>query len=106
MSSKIDPASPDAVGARAGSTPVAPAPAAGRGRDPVPASAPADSIKLTGEAVSLQRLERALRNGGTTFDAQRVEQVRSALAAGTYKIDSAAIAGKLVELERLLSKQG
>ena len=39
------------------------------------------------------------------FDAAKVESLRSAIASGTYKIDTSAIAGKLVDLERMLAQQ-
>ena len=103
MSHKIDSVSPEALTGRAAGGVTAPG-STGRGRETVPAAPETDSVKLTGAAVSLQRLERALQ-GGTAFDAAKVESVRSALAAGTYKIDATAIAGKLVELERMIAKQ-
>lgn len=104
MSHKIDSLSPEALTGRAAGS-VSPSGSSGRTRDAVPAAAATDSVQLTGAAVSLQRLERALQ-GGTAYDAVKVEAVRSAIAAGTYKIDSSAVAGKLVELERMLAKQG
>lgn len=103
MSHKIDSLSPEALTGRATGGVTAPG-SSGRSRDPVPATPASDSVKLSGTAASLQRLERALQ-GGTAFDAAKVERVRSALAAGTFKIDSQAVAGKLVELERMIAKQ-
>lgn len=104
MSQKIDSINAEPLAGRA-TAGVTPSGASGRTRDAVPAAPATDSVMLTGAAVSLQRLERALQ-GGTAFDAAKVESVRSALAAGTYKINSPAIAGKLVELERMLARQG
>ena len=103
MSHKIDSLSPEALTGRAAGAVTAPG-SSGRARDAVPAAPESDSVKLSGAAASLQRLERSLQ-GGSAFDAAKVESVRSALAAGTYKIDSQAIAGKLVELERMIAKQ-
>lgn len=41
----------------------------------------------------------------TPFDPARVAAVRAALAAGTYRVDAAAIAGRLLEVEgRLLGR--
>lgn len=67
-----------------------------------PASVPeGDSVKFTGSAHQLHKLEQELRSS-EAFDATKVEAIRSALAAGNYKIDSGAIAHKLIELERML----
>lgn len=105
MSNKIDSLSPEAVtGGRAAGA-VSTAGSTARSKEAVPAAPESDSVKLTGAAVSLQRLESSLK-GGESFDAAKVERVRSAIAAGTFKVDPQAIAGKLVELERSLAKQG
>lgn len=103
MSHKIDSVSPEAITGRSAGAVQAPG-SSGRTREAVPATPDTDSVKLSGAAASLQRLEKSLQ-GGSAFDAAKVESVRSALAAGTYKIDASVIAGKLVELERMLAKQ-
>lgn len=66
---------------------------------PVAETAAADSVSLTGEAASLQALERQMTST-PVMDMDKVNAVRSALAAGTYKIDAAQIASRMVALDR------
>lgn len=73
----------------------------GRKSDAVTSAPEGDSVKFTGSAHQLHRLEQELR-GSEAFDVKKVESVRNALAAGNYKIDSNAIAHKLIDLERML----
>jgi len=58
-------------------------------------SAPDDSVKLTDSARALQQASST----GSPVDTARVDQIRQALANGTYKIDANAIAGKLTSME-------
>lgn len=102
MSTKIDSLTLDPAARGTGGV-SSPASVSGRGRDEPAAVESTDRVQLTATAQSLQRLERELREG-EAFDAARVEQVRAALAAGTYKVDADTIAGKLIELERMLGR--
>jgi negative regulator of flagellin synthesis FlgM len=68
---------------------------------PVEASASGDSLRLTGEAASLQAMQREL-SSASAVDAARVQSIREALQAGTYKIDAEAIAGRMLDLESQL----
>lgn len=100
MSQKIEGTPPAAVrstgpiGGR-----VAPA-GADRSR-PVEASAGGDSLRLTGEAASLQAVQRELSTA-PAIDNARVQAVREALQAGTYTVNAGAIADGMLSLERQL----
>lgn len=64
------------------------------------ASTSDDQLKLTDSALALQK---AARPGDTaSIDSQRVEQVRKALADGSYKIDAGRIADRMLALEQQL----
>ena len=59
-----------------------------------------DQLKLTDSALALQE---AARPGDTAaVDPQRVEQVRTALADGSYKVDAGNIADRMLAFERQL----
>jgi len=103
VSPKIDSLNLNPAAARGAGAVSAPAGGSGRERDEAAAVPAADRVELTSTAQSLQRMEQALR-GGEAYDAGRVEQVRAAMAAGTYKIDADAVAGSLIELERMLGR--
>ncbi|MGN6223279.1 flagellar biosynthesis anti-sigma factor FlgM [Pseudoxanthomonas beigongshangi] len=70
---------------------------------PVEASAGGDSLRLTGEATSLQALQREL-SSASAVDTARVQQIRDALQAGTYQINAEAIADGMLSLERQLGR--
>jgi len=65
---------------------------------PVEAAA---SLRLTGEATSLQTLQREL-SSAPAIDAGRVQAVREALQNGSYKINPDAIASRMLELDQQL----
>ncbi|WP_101927713.1 MULTISPECIES: flagellar biosynthesis anti-sigma factor FlgM [Luteimonas] len=101
MTQKIDGFQAPAV---RGTSPLSPAqtPRAGEARDkPVEAAAAGDSLRLTGEAASLQALQRDMSTG-PAVDEARVQAVRDALAAGTYRIDPGAIAAGMLDLDAQL----
>ncbi len=63
-----------------------------------------DQLKLTDSALALQE---AARPGDTAaVDPQRVEQVRKALADGSYKIDASRIADRMLAFEQQLGGTG
>ncbi|SFR87193.1 anti-sigma-28 factor, FlgM family [Dyella sp. OK004] len=66
-----------------------------------PAAAADDSIKLTDSARALH--EAAKTGADSGIDTKRVEQVRQALANGSYKIDAGRIADGLLSLEGQIS---
>jgi negative regulator of flagellin synthesis FlgM len=60
-----------------------------------------DSLRLTGEATSLQALQRELSTA-PAIDAGRVQAVRESLQNGTYKINPDAIASRMLDLDQQL----
>lgn len=77
------------------------APAGGERSRPVEASEAGDSLRLTGEAASLQAMQREL-SSASAVDNNRVQAVREALQAGTYQVNAEAIADGMLSLERQL----
>ncbi len=69
--------------------------------EPVQAAPGGDSLRLTGEAASLQTMQREL-SSASAIDTARVQSIRQALEAGTYKVDAQAIADRMLDLERQL----
>ncbi len=101
MSQKIEGQIPPTAAVRSAST-AGRVQAAGTDRsEPVQASAGGDSLRLTGEAASLQTMQREL-SSASAVDTARVQSIRQALEAGTYKIDAQAIADRMIDLERQL----
>ena len=75
---------------------------AGTERSPsVGATAASDSLRLTGEAEGLQALERQLATPAG-IDMAKVQAVRAAIADGSYRIDAAQIASRMIDLDRQL----
>jgi negative regulator of flagellin synthesis FlgM len=68
---------------------------------PVDATRAADSLRLTGEATSLQALQREL-SVAPAIDQARVAEVKQALESGTYRIDPAKIAERMLDLDKQL----
>jgi negative regulator of flagellin synthesis FlgM len=60
-----------------------------------------DSLRLTGEATSLQAMQRELSTA-PAIDAARVQAVRESLQNGTYAINPDAIASRMLELDQQL----
>jgi negative regulator of flagellin synthesis FlgM len=58
-------------------------------------------VKLTGSAVQLAALEKALARV-PDVNLERVQQLRTEVESGAYKVDSQRIAAKLLQLERAL----
>lgn len=103
MTTKIDGLPPAARPAEAVAT-AATARAGANRSEPIGASAATDNMRLTGEAAGLQVLERELGAAPAGIDVARVNQVRAALADGSYRIDPQEIANRLLALERELSR--
>lgn len=70
---------------------------------PVSAAAPVDAVHLSADTTSLQSLSDS-SGAGASVDHAKVDAVRSAIAAGTYKVDPQKIAGRMLQLEQDLSK--
>jgi len=67
----------------------------------VEAAAGGDSLRLTGEAASLQVLQRDLA-ARPAFDEARVAALRESIGSGSYKIDAEAIASRMLDLDARL----
>lgn len=66
-------------------------------------SATSDNVRLTGEAEALRMVQKQTKAGPPPMDMAKIEALRAALAAGTYRIDPQEIAQRLDALERQLS---
>ena len=76
--------------------------AAGADRStPVQASQAGDSLRLTGEAASLQALQRELV-AAPAVDQAPVEQLRQGIESGSHRIDPAKIAERMLDLDKQL----
>jgi negative regulator of flagellin synthesis FlgM len=60
-----------------------------------------DRVQLTDSARALQQASST--TSGATVDTKKVEQVRQALANGTYKIDPSRIADRMMSLDSALN---
>ncbi|WP_433851575.1 flagellar biosynthesis anti-sigma factor FlgM [Stenotrophomonas nitritireducens] len=98
MSQKIDGGITAGAQVRPVATPTKAAPAGGPEARPVEA---ADSVRLTGEATTLQALQRELSTA-PAIDTARVQAVREALENGSYRIDPDAIARRMLDLDEQL----
>ena len=78
--------------------------AGGERSQPVAATAPADSVRLTGEADGLQALERQLGAAPAGIDVARVNELRAAIADGSYRIDAQQVADRMLALDSALSQ--
>lgn len=63
-----------------------------------------DQVKLTDSALALQQAARA--SDGATVDQKKVEQIRQALADGSYQINPGRIAERMLSLELQLGGAG
>ena len=71
---------------------------------PVSATAASESVRFTGEAESLQALERQLGSAPAGIDVARVNALRAAIADGSYRVDADQIAGRMLDLDRALTR--
>jgi len=71
---------------------------------PVAAAPEADSLRLTGEATGLKQLARELGAAPADIDQAKVDAVRASLADGSYRIDPRAIANRMADMERALTR--
>lgn|SRR5690606_30185849 len=98
MSQKIEGSLPSTMRPAVASVGSRISPAGAERSRPVEASAAGDSLRLTGEAAGLQVLQRELASA-PAVDPARVQAVREALEAGTYKVDPDAIASRMLALD-------
>jgi len=62
------------------------------------APAPADKVSLTGNGVRMQQLAQAVAET-PEIDTKRVASTRSAIASGSYRVDSQSVAAKLTRMD-------
>ena len=68
-------------------------------------SATADTVSLSDNAVQLGKLDNTAVST-PVVDTQRVEQVKQAIKDGTYEVDPARVADKLMQFESILKPKG
>ncbi|MFC5569003.1 flagellar biosynthesis anti-sigma factor FlgM [Lysobacter yangpyeongensis] len=103
MTHKIEGASPAVRPAETVATSAAQRAGAERAQS-VSATGASESVRLTGEAESLQALERQLGSAPAGIDMARVNALRSAIADGTYRVDAEQIATRMLDFDRALTK--
>jgi len=68
-------------------------------------SSNADTVSLSDNAVQLGKLDNTVIST-PVVDTQRVEQVKQAIKDGSYEVDPAKIADKLMQFESILKPKG
>jgi len=68
-------------------------------------SSTTDTVSLSDNAVQLGKLESTVIST-PVVDTQRVEQVKQAIKDGSYEIDPARVADKLMQFESILKPKG
>ncbi len=63
--------------------------------DPAPATGDGSSLKLSQMSSKLQKIESQLASG-EAFDAKRVSEIKQSIRDGSFKVDSHAVADKLL----------
>lgn len=64
-----------------------------------------DTLSLTGAAALMQKLDAAIA-ATPVVDMARVNRIQQAIENGTYKIDPARVAEKMLEFETALQNRG
>jgi negative regulator of flagellin synthesis FlgM len=67
-------------------------------------SSTADTVSLSDNALQLGRLDSSIV-AAPVVDTQRVEQIKQAISDGTYEIDPAKVADKLMQFESILKSK-
>jgi len=68
--------------------------------EPVAPALAVDRVILTGDAEGLQAMGRDLATAPPGIDMARVNALKAAIAEGSYKVDAATIATRMLGLER------
>ncbi len=97
MTSKIDSVGSMAVSLGSAGKVAADRPASTAVASAAPA-APADKVSLTGDAVRMQQLDKAV-NEGPKVDSARVSSIKRAVASGRYQVNAEKVAAKLTRFE-------
>lgn len=77
--------------------------AGGERGQPIAPIAMTDSVRLTGEAAGLNALERELGAAPAGIDMVRVNEIRAAIADGSYRVDAQQVADRMLALDSALS---
>ena len=59
-----------------------------------------DKVSLTATAARLKDLEQRLATDSPPFDAERVNQMKQAIASGEYRVDAGRVADKMLNFEK------
>ena len=76
----------------------------GGGKENASASNPVNDVSLTDTASKLRELEAKVANQ-PVVDTQRVENVKQAIADGSYRVNASRTAEKMAEFEDLLASK-
>lgn len=71
-------------------------------KDPTPGSSTSDTVSLTDMAAKLHRLQKTIA-AMPVVDSQHVERIQKALNHGTFQINPAQVATKLMDFETSLN---
>lgn len=102
MSQKIDGSLPTNATLRSGGVSSRVSSIGSSDSSPVAATSSSDSLRLTGQATSLQSLQREMSQS-PAVDNDRVQTVKNALQNGTYKVDAGNIANRMIALDGQLA---
>jgi len=67
-------------------------------------SSTADTISLSDNAVSLGKLNHTVETS-PVIDTQRVDQMKKAIADGSFKVDAEKVADKMMKFESILTSK-
>ena len=76
--------------------------AGGERSQPIAATPAADSLRLTGEAAGLKQAVDREVGMPASFNVEKINAIRAAIAGGTYQVNPQEIANRLLALERQL----
>lgn len=76
--------------------------AGGDRSQPINAAPAADSLRLTGEAAGLKQAIDQEVGMPASFNVEKINAIRAAIAGGTYQVNPQEIANRLLALERQL----
>lgn len=69
-------------------------------------SSTADTVSLSDNALQLGKLDSSIAAApAPVVDTQRVEQIKQAISDGTYQVDPAKVADKLMQFESILKSE-
>lgn len=71
---------------------------AGQTEKTVPAVQPSDSLRLTGKAMDIKAMARAVASSPPPVDEAKVAALREAIANGSYQIDAHRIANQMLSM--------